>query len=193
LPSNRVKNAILERLIVLPENTVEKMNDKGLSSDHVIAVLNDGDVLFNDSDKDGDSKAYVIEKEGKKYIFTLPYESFISEVFIGGDATKVENTTKGMAEVIHYPADENLVYPDSSSIVTCQQEALGLISAKEIFKKIKETGKIDFSKSDLSIRPKPEHYVIFQHNKEEIGATVIWYKNKLNIISFHYASDKNCE
>lgn len=193
LPSNRVKNSILDRLIVVSDETAAILSKKGITADDVVQVLNDGDVVFDKSNKEKYSKIYAINNEGENFFFTLPYESFISEVFIVDELKDAIPSSDGIGSIIRYPDDDNMVFPDSSTFVTCQQELLGLIAPKEIFKLIKETGKIDFSKTDLSIRPKPEHYLFFECKNEQIGATVIWYKSKLNIIRFHIPFENECD
>ena len=184
---------ILDRLIVVSDETDSILSKKGITTDDVVQVLNDGDVVFDKSEKDNDSKIYAINNEGVDFFFTLPYESFISEVFVVDKLEDAIPSTEGVGSVIRYPDDDNMVFPDSSAFVTCQQELLGLIASKEIFKLIKATGKIDFSKTDLSIRPKPEHYLFFEHKDVEIGATVIWYKSKLNITRFHIPFENDCD
>lgn len=185
LPSNRVKNAVLDRLIVVSETTATELKKKGISYDELVQVLNDGEVEFGKSNKEGDDKVYLIEKDGINYMFSLPYESFISEVFIGTDVKGLQTSTEGLGEIIHYPNDDNMVYPDSTELVTCQQQKLGLIAPKEILKLIKKTGKIDFEKSDLTKRPKPEQYIWFEDKDgKKIGINTIWYKNKINITRF---------
>jgi hypothetical protein len=69
---------------------------------------------------------------------------------------------------------------------------MGLISAKKIYKRIKKTGRIDFEKTDLTVRPKPEHYLTIVNKGDTIGMTVIWYKSKLNISSFEHPSLEDC-
>ena len=111
LPSNRVKNAILDRVIVVSDNTQKTLEEKGISNEEVIELLNNGDVDFQKSDKDSDSKVYAIEKEGLTYFFTLPYESFISEVYVGGKSKDSHTSDEGIGSFIHFPADDNLVFP----------------------------------------------------------------------------------
>ena len=179
LPDNRVKNSILDRVLVLPESEAQQLKKFGLTKKDLTLVLNDGEVLFDESKKEGDPKVYVVEKEipshGKmKFFFSLAKESFISE--------------------IHFSKDDNLVFPDSSKNVTCQQDALGLINPKDILKYLKKSGKIDYSKSHLQATPKPEHFLVFTDEKgREIGANVIWYKNKLNITNFVIPFKNSCE
>lgn len=193
LPGNRVKNAVLDRLIVVSEKTGAQLKAMGMTEDQLVQVLNDGDVLFSESDKDKDSKVYLIEKDNVKYAFTLPYESFVSEVLIDVKGKNVKTSSVGMGKIIHFPKDEDLVYPDSTSLVTCQQAQLKLIGPRDILKEIKKTGKIDFSRCNFTERPKPLHYLIFNHKGEEVGVKAIWYKNKLNITSFEAESLTNCD
>jgi len=134
----------------------------------------------------------LIEREGHKFVFTLPNESFISQVFLADNVKGIKGSTEGLGSVIRIPDDKNMVHADSSSIVSCQQETLGLISMTKIYKKLKNNGKIDFGKSDLSITPKPEHYMIIENKGKTIGMTMIWYKSKLNISSFHHPSVDKC-
>ncbi len=185
LPSNRVKNAVLDRLVVVSESTEAQLLKKGITLEDVVQVLNDGEVDFSKSKKDGDDKVYYIEKDGETYLFSLPYESFISEVHLGKNAKSVKTSTEGFGKILRFPNDDNLVYPDSTKLVTCQQQELGLIAPKEIFAMIKSSGKIDFGKCDLSKRPKPEQYIWFTDKKgRTIGVQAIWYKNKINITRF---------
>jgi hypothetical protein len=200
LPDNRVKNSILDRVLVLPESEAQQLKKFGLTKKDLTLVLNDGEVLFDESKKEGDPKVYVVEKEipshGKmKFFFSLAKESFISEIhFSKKNALKIKNTTDGFGELIYFPNDDNLVFPDSSKNVTCQQDALGLINPKDILKYLKKSGKIDYSKSHLQATPKPEHFLVFTDEKgREIGANVIWYKNKLNITNFVIPFKNSCE
>jgi hypothetical protein len=192
LPGNRVKNSIMDRLIVVSEDTQKKMDEKGLSTEDLVMVLNDGDVDFGQSEKDKKSKVYILEKEGVKFAFTLPYESFISEAFVGVKNAEITPTKSGYGDILHFPADEHLVFPDSTDLMTCQQDKLGLISPKKILDLLNESGKIDFAKSDFTVRPKPIHYLVFTKDDKEVGAKVIWYKNKLNITSFEAEGLEDC-
>ena len=94
-PSNRVKNAILSRMIVVSDETKAKMEQKGIREKDLIQVLNDGDIDFEASDKSRKNKKYLIEKDGVKYVFTLPYESCISEAFVANNVKTVDPTEKG--------------------------------------------------------------------------------------------------
>lgn len=200
LPSNRVKNSFLDRLIVIPDSEKAAMDAIKLTKEDVVNVLNDGEVSFDESIKEGNTKVYVLEKEyeGKgnvRFYFTLPKESFISEVHMSEKSSRlVKNTTKGYGEIVHFPKDDYLVYVDSSKLLNCQQEILGLINPQDILKTLKKNGKIDFSKTNYAQRPKVEQYLLFTDKKKrEIGAKAIWYKNKINITAFDVPFDNECK
>lgn len=200
LPGNRVKNSFLDRLIVLPEDQQEKLISLGLTNSDIINVLNDGDVDFGSSVKDGDLKVYTIEKEFDKkgnlrFFFTLPKESFISEVHLTeSKASQVKNTEIGTGKILHFPKDDNLIYVDSSDRVVCQQSELGLINPIDILKLMKKSAKVDFSKTKYKSRPKAEQYLTFKDKKgREIGINAVWYKNKINITSFDIDFETKCK
>ena len=188
-----MKNAILDRLIVISDSTDLVLKEKGLSIEDILLALNEGDVEFDESDKDNESKMYIIEQDNVKYAFSLPFESFISEVQIRDKKKTITPTKIGFGNILHYPNDDYLVYPDSTKLVTCQQEALGLIEPKKILKLIKNSGRFNFEKSNLNQRPKPEHHITFKSKGETVGAKIIWYKNKLNITSFVSEKTESCK
>jgi len=199
LPANRVKNSILERVLVMPDDQKNYMLSQGIKKEDIISVLNDGDVNFDASLKKANPQVYLIEKEmdnGKnlKVYFTLPKESFISEVHLSeGGSSKVKNSTVGFGKIMRLPIDKHMVYVDSSKVVTCQQEKLGLLNTVDIYQLWKKDAKVDFAKSALSRSPKPEHYIIFKDKKgQEIGSKSIWYKTKINISSFDVPFETGC-
>ena len=197
LPDNRVKNSILYRVLVLPESEEKLLKEYKLTKKDLRLVLNDGEVLFNESKKEWNPKVYVVQKKieniGKvKFYFTLPKESFISEIHFSKQNTK--NTLTGYGELLSFPMDDNLVFPDSSKMVTCQQDFLKLVNPRDILKSLKESGKINFTNSKLDISPKPEHEILFKDKKGNwISCNMIWYKNKLNITRFNITQENNCD
>ncbi len=192
-PSNRVKNAILSRMIVVSDETEGKLKAKGISHEDLVNVLDDGDIDFGASNKNKKDKYYLIEKDGVKFVFSLPYESFVSEAFVANSVKGIKNSDTGKGTFVYFPKDDNLVFVDSTDFLWCQQEQLNLIGDKKIWKKIKKTGVLDFEKSNFNTGSKPEHRIEFVWNKDTIGATVVWYKEKLNIRSFHNDALKPCK
>ena len=192
-PSNRVKNTILSRMIVVSDETQKVLDEKGISYKDVVQVLNDGDVDFGSSDKSKKSKRYLFEKDGVKFVFTLPFESCISEVFVANSVYDVKPTKKGKGKFIHFPNDDDLVFTKESDFMSCQQAQLNIVGDKKIWKKIKKNGVLDFEKTNLKTGSKPEHYIDFVWDKDTVGLKVIWYKDKLNITSFHHDSLQPCD
>jgi hypothetical protein len=199
LPANRVKNSILERVLVVPDAELAALKSKGISKNDLIQVLNDGDVDFSQSAKKGNPQVYKLLKEfkGKEmaFYFTLPDESFISEIhFTEKKARNVKNTTEGLGTIIRFPADKDLVIVDEGKLLTCLQEKMGLINPKRILKCFVKSGKIDFSKSKLSAKPKAIQAILFKDLKgRSAEATAIWYKNKINVTSFTVSFANECE
>ena len=199
LPSNRVKNAFLDRLIVITEDQLAIMKSKGISENDIIEVLNDGEVSFNDSDTEGDLKVYKLSKniDGKgdlHFFFTMPSESFISEVKLNVDrADQVKSATKGLGRIIHFPKDDHLVFLDSTELITCKLRALEVSDADALFKRIKNNGKIDFSKTKLNEKPKAiQYFSIHDSSQRKYGIKAIWYKNKINVVAVDADSTVKC-
>jgi len=199
LPANRVKNSILERVLVVPDAEMEILKAKGISKKDLIQVLNDGDVDFERSAKRGNPQVYELLKEfnGKEmsFYFTLPEESFISEIhFSESNARKVKNTAEGFGTIIRFPADEDLVIVDEGKKLTCIQEKMGFINPKIILKCFVTSGKIDFSKSKLRKQPKAIQTIAFKDlSGRKAEAEAIWYKNKINITSLNVSFANDCE
>lgn len=195
LPDNRVKNSILDRAIVIQEDVAQSFDEKGINDKAIIELLNSGKVNFKKSQKDGPSKTYLIYKDNLRLYFTLPEESYISEVRMADQpAAKIHNSTSGSGKFIHFPNDEDLIFADTMAKITCQQQSLGMIQNKMIYKSLKENGSIDFSKTDFTIKPKPEQYINFNDPKgRRIGAKTIWYKNKITIFEIELPFENNCQ
>jgi hypothetical protein len=139
LPDNRVKNSILDRVIVVQSEVELQLKKKGINKNQIIALLNDGDVDFSKSKKDGQFKIYLVSKDDVKLYFTLPNESFISEVRLANVAVNnIKNSKKGTGKLIHFPKDNELVFADTTKLVTCQQQAFGMIENRKILKSLKE-------------------------------------------------------
>lgn len=195
LPDNRVKNSILDRVIVIQSDEAKKLSDKGIDQKAIIQLLNDGDVNFEKSKKSGDSKIYLLHKDDLKIYFTLPNESFISEVRLADQpVSNIKNSTTGSGKLIHFPKDDDLVFADTMVRVTCQQEAFGMIESKKILKSLKKNGTIDFAKTNFNVKPKAQQYLYFDDLKgRRIGAKAIWYKNKISIDQFDLPFETDCQ
>lgn len=198
LPSNRVKNTILGRVLVTSDKDKQLFNSKGLTEVEVVAFLNDGDVDFGKSKKEGNPKVYSVTKEvnGKdvELWFTIPTDAYIAEVkWPKGSIFKTKNTTEGMGTMLHFPNVESIVFLDSNKRLTCQQDKLGLISPKEIVNRMKKNGKIDFSKSKLKSQPQPKQYILFTTKKGvEVAAETYWYQEHIQFTEFLLKDTLDC-
>lgn len=191
LPDNRVKNAILERMIVVPESQAEALKKRGFDKDMAMLFLNKGSVDFGDSEKTGPNKRYKIDYEDQSLYFTLPEEGFVSAVF----ASPVDRSKEriGRAKSIHLPKDDNFVYIDSSDLLACQLTGMGLKNAKEILAQIKLGATMDYDSSRFVDVSKPIHRIVTSNkNGKELAFDAIWYKNKINITKFIYTDSLPC-
>jgi hypothetical protein len=195
LPDNRVKNSILDRVIVVQSDVEKELKSKDIDHQEIIALLNDGDVDFSKSKKEGEFKIYLVSKDNVKLYFTLPHESFISEVRLANvSVNSVKTSTKGTGRLIHFPKDNELVFADTTKLVSCQQQAFGMIENRKILKSLKKNGIIDFEKSDLKVKPKALQYLFFNDSKgRKIGASAVWYKNKISIDHFDLPFETDCQ
>jgi len=199
LPGNRVKNSILDRVIVASDMELEFMKSKGLTKEDILSALNDGDINFGASKKEGNTQVYLIEKEfdklgNTKFYFTLPKESYISEVKMGAkNAQEVYNSSTGYGHFIHFPKDDYLIFVDTAKRVTCQQELIDMISPKKLFSKVKSNGFVDFAASKFDKRPKAEQMLRFVIKNDTIGMNTFWYQNKINVSTFVIPFSNQCD
>lgn len=195
LPSNRVKNSILDRVIVVADEEQQLLKAKGIGKDEVMELLNTGSVEYDKSVKEGNTKIYMLYNDKHKVYFTLPKDNFISEVKLANrNVSKITNSSEGFGTMIHFPNDKNLVHVDSNKILTCQQEALGFINQQLILKSLKEHGRIDFAKTFYFKKPRPMVYFVYPDSKKNtIGSKAVWYKNKITIKSFDIPFETNCK
>jgi hypothetical protein len=199
-PENRVKNTIFNRILVVSDNEMVKLKDLGLTKKDLILAINEGDVDFKKSKKNNHFKVYRFTcetKSGKTFNcnVTLNEDSFISEVQFGDkSAFKVKNTKEGLGSFIYFPKEKDFVFMDTTDLILCQQEAIKLVNENKLFNQIRKTGKLNFEKSNLSIQPKPEHWIQFRDKKNRlIEANAIWYKEKIEINRFVLPFKVDCK
>lgn len=199
LPENRVKNTILDRVLVVSDSEQKQFNKLNLDLKDAYEALNDGELNFSKSKKNEFPKVFVIEKtikKSKKYFYyILPDESFISEVMVSSKLLKSlpKITKNGNGKLIHFPKDKNLVYLDDTKLMSCQLANYKNINNASILTELKKNGEINFGKSNFKAKPKVEHFLIFHMNDIEFCAETIWFKNKLNITRFDSLVGTNCD
>jgi Cu2+-containing amine oxidase len=183
LPGNRVKNSILDRVIVVSDEEAALLKSKGITTKEIISLLNEGKVDFQKSRKNTASKIYYLSHDELAVYFTLPAESFISEVKLANQkVAQIKNTTEGLGRFIHFPKDDDLVFADTLAKMNCQQQQIGMIQSRMILKSLQQNGTIDFAKTRFNVKPKAEQYLEFNDPKgRRIGANTVWYKNKITL------------
>jgi hypothetical protein len=195
LPANRVKNSILDRVLSISDTENAILKQKGIHSKEIINLLNDGKVDFKKSKKDGNLKIYHLSNDKIQLYFLLPKEAFVSEIKIAKHpVSKIKPSETGQGRLIRFPNDKNLVFVDTTELLTCKIAKLGYIDQRLILKDLKKNGTIDFKKSNLYANPKPIVDLEFYNaKKEKVNAKAIWYKNKINIFSINSSADSLCK
>lgn len=189
-PENRVKNTILGRVLVISDEQQEVLKANGITQNTAVMFLNDGDIAFGESQKDGNPQVYSIlhEVNGKEVElwFTLPKNSYISEIqWPTGSIKKAGNTKKGNGKMVHFPNVDNIVYLDTNRRLTCQLDYTGLISSMSVMKRLKKNGEIDFGRSELKRSGLPVHYIRFTDPKHHIvEAKTTWYQEHIQFSGF---------
>jgi len=196
LPSNRVRDAFATRLIVLSPDEAKQFKQLGLSTKAVLSAIDQADISFSESKKQGDLKVYQFEtQQGKAFWLTMPNESFVAELRVPkGSIQAVKNSRKGEAAIVRFPKDKSLIYFDSTDHVTCLANLSGYKQPASVLKALKASGKIDFSKSDFTEKPKPTHYLTFAAAKGQvIGVKAYWYKEKVCVFDFNLPYAVDCK
>ncbi|WP_090249392.1 DUF4258 domain-containing protein [Lishizhenia tianjinensis] len=201
LPSNRVKNTLMGKVIALPEAEKQELKAQGLTEDDFISFLNDGEIDFGGSLKDQDvyPKVYLINKEfnGKnvRAQFSLYEDAYITVGEIlkdGEDIHRVENYT-GWGDFIKFPMDTNMVYMDTA-LNNCLLEAFAYQKYDSIQADMLNTTRINFDQSNLML-PKAEQQLQFTDRKlGVVDAKTIWYLSKIfiNKIEFEGREEYPC-
>jgi hypothetical protein len=156
LPANRVKNSILERILVVNEASEKQLLSEKINEAELLLALDKGKVLFSESKKVGDFKYYLIKHELKTgrivtLEFTLPMNSFLSEVHLVDPKKPVNaNTSSGTGKVLRYFAQgksySSAIFVDETDTNLVRLEKMGYytsLSLDEIAKNGAEGNKIE--------------------------------------------------
>lgn len=185
-PKNRVKQSIVDRVVVLNDEFQNEMQKRGITEEMVKDVLYNGRVDFKSSQKEsGELKVYNLYNDKLKLNFSLPDNSYLSEVSVGySNTNKFSNSTEGKAKMLLFPKDDRLIYVDT--LITSQPDfvKIGSPDNKTILKALEKTGEVDFEKSNYAAKPKAEHYVTCTISRQKVGLKTFWYKDRINIFFF---------
>lgn len=191
LPGSRVKNTILGRILVVSEKDQKAYDKLNISDKEIVQFLNDGDLNIGASNTHGNPKVYEITKEirGKeiKLWFTLPNETFISEVVIPkGTIEEVRNTKEGTGRMIRFPLVDNLIFlKETDKSFNEEKKKLKLDDSKKVMYYLKKNGRIDFAASRLTDKPYPIQKIIFTTpTNQVVHASSYWFEEHVTIESF---------
>ena len=194
LPDNRVKGAILERVLVVNEQNEKEFKSLGINNDGLEGFVNGGSVDFDKSSTHSNPKIYLVENNGKSLYFLLPKESFVSELVpITQNLKEVKLSKEGKGVLLKFPTANEFLYVDTNRVLTCKQQELGMIQNSVILNKVKSKGFFDFKKSSLTAKRKL-HYFVFPDklNRGDVGLQTLWYKEKMDVIGIDLPFDSEC-
>lgn len=201
LPANRVKNTLLDKVLVLPETEKAKIEAANISNEELISFLDDGSIIFGESLKDQNKypKVYIFEKEfeGKltRVQFSIYEDSYVAPIhYLGSDqAPSRYETLEGMGDFIKLPRDSALVFVDKANYVQCKSRPIIDKDKAALTQLLKETGQINFSKSNLML-PKAEHRISFMQNDTSlVQAKTIWFESRITFKDFYWDYKLDCE
>lgn len=192
-PSNRVKDNLFNRMIVVNQDADAEIKEQGFTEARFLKTIQEGTVDFGKSKKQGLDKVYRIDYEnpkGKKEhcFMTMGDESFVTEIIFSPKNAKQitpTNSEKSLpGEILFFPKNEFLFYMDSSNVLTEKMKSIGIKNDKELNRLIRKNGRFNFSRSYLSQHPKPVHCLQFnvsKTSKEQLFVKCIWYKDKIKV------------
>jgi hypothetical protein len=201
LPSNRVMNTLLDKVLVLPDSELEKIMNNNLNHSDLISFLKDGDINFRVSLKDQSifPKAYVFEKEINNQLqriqFSIYEDSYISVIHFLGQEDEPQRFQEltGYGSFIRIPRDTALVFLDKSSYTQCKASGLKINDKDKVAQLLKNSGRIDFSKSNLML-PKAEHHIRYQEDDSTtVSAKTIWFESRITFKDFYWEETLPCE
>lgn len=200
-PQNRVKNAILDKVLVIPDSEKEAHPELAkLDGADLLEFLAQGEVDFSESKKDQDvyPKAYVLEREDSvptRLQFNLYEDSYVTVIHWLDPDEKSERIKKptGYGDFIRLPRDSAIVFVDKSNFAQCKARGLNSKRQEELVEDLQKSGRINFDKSDLML-PKAEHYITFvQDDTLEVEAKTIWYESRITFKDFIWEKKLPCE
>lgn len=193
-PSNRVKDNLFNRMIVINPDNLHFIKDQGFSESAFLKTIQDGGVDFGKSKKQGLDKVYRIDYQtpsGKKQhcFMTMGDESFITEViFSKQNALKITPSKSEVKDgkILFFPKNQFLFYMDSSQVFQKEMKEAGVSNDKQLNQLIRKYGGFSFNYAQLNIHPKPIHGIRFQTKKgakELLYVQCIWFKDKIKVYS----------
>lgn len=200
-PQNRVKNTILDKVIVAQQDELMQMEQHNITKDVLYEFLAQGDVNFSESLKEQGiyPKVYIIEREVEENLqrmqFSIYEDSYVSVVHYLEKDEKPQRYKElnGEGTFLRLPKDSALVFIDKSNFVQCKARGLASKDQDDLIKNMASTGKIIFDKSNLML-PKAEQYITFKQNDTlDVEAKTIWYESRITFKDFYWDYKLPCE
>lgn len=189
LPENRVKSTILERVIVVHADEIKAFRALALNEKKLSELIQNADVAFSESKKQGEPKAYKLVGElpnGKSidFILTLPERSVVCELKLKSAKIKqVKNSIEGRGFPVLFPKNKGLFYLGLDKEILTNLRIKGITKSEQLLKIIRMHGFIDFEKSSFS-GEKPNCCWVINHPQHKFSLATFWYKEKIEITAF---------
>jgi hypothetical protein len=194
LPDNRVKTAILERVVVVKSDNINSLKKLGVTTENFTNFIKGAEIIFKKSATKKETKAYYIKNNDKSLCVLLPKNSFIAELTdVSGTVFSKKVSSNGVGKFIYFPKQDEFLYADTNKLLTCKQQEINWINNDEILSKIKRNGVFDFEKSNLTKGSQKTQYIVYKDSKYgEIGLKSIWYKEKIDVIQIDLPFESKC-
>ena len=192
-PSNRVKDNLFNRLIVINQSALSELKEQGFTETRFLTTIQQGSVDFGKSKKQGLDKVYRIDYEtskGKKEhcFMTMGDESFMTEIIFSkkkaGDISPSHAEEELPGKILFFPKNEFLFYMDSSSVLSEKMKSVGINNDKQLNSILRKNAQFSFSQSFLLQHPKPIQCLQFKtakSAKEVVYVKCIWFKDKIKV------------
>jgi len=193
LPDNRVRGAILEKIIVVDSLQEQLLNKQGITKQGIKAFVEGCEVDFKKSDVKKDTKVYLVSNNDRSLYVLMPKNSFIAELKSTKDKHAKKLTSKGKGELWKTPSNPDFVYIKTDGELNCKQNEIGLRTSKSFYHRIRQAAKFDFGKSKFTATENL-HYFTLKDIKErgEIGVESVWYKEKMDVRKLILPFDSEC-
>ena len=200
-PQNRVKNSIIDKVLIIPDSEKIKHPElANLTSASILSFIAQGEVNFGESLKDQNEfpKVYIIELEDSipsRLQFNLYEDSYISVIhhLDQDESPRRYESLEGFGDFLRMPKDSAIVFVEKSNFVQCKARGLASKRQEDLVKALKQSGRINFDKSDLML-PKAEHLIEFTQNDTlEVKAKTIYYESRITFLDFIWDKKLPCE
>jgi hypothetical protein len=200
-PQNRVKNALIDKVLVIPDSEKTAHPElKSFTSASLLSFIAQGDVDFGASLKDQNvyPKVYIIERDDSipmRLQFNLYEDSYVSVIHLleNDEKPKRYENLEGSGDFLRLPKDSAIVFVEKSNYVQCKARGLASKRQEDLVKALKQSGRINFDKSDLML-PKAEHFIEFTQNDTlEVKAKTIYYESRITFLDFIWDKKLPCE